>query len=127
KTAIFLSCFSADSIPDLLKAAPYIITVSEGADDDASIRFIRWFYTQYFRSHSVERSFFYAQQMSRNLNSVLTRRALHDNKNEFLVPVIPTGDHISDCYLVDISEVNDVIQNLGTPRDEFLDILARKI
>ena len=127
KSAIFLSCFSADSISDLIKAAPYIVTVSEGADDGASIRFIRWFYMQYFRSRSIEKSFFYAQQMSRNLNSVLTRRALHDNKNEFLIPVIPTGNHIGDCYFVDMSEVRETIQNLGMPRDEFFAILARKI
>lgn len=127
KAAIFLACFSADSLPDLIKTAPFIITVSEGADDDASIRFIKWFYRQYFRSHSVEKSFFYAQQMSLNLKSVLTRRTLHDNKNNFLVPVIPMGNHIGDCYFVDISEVDDSIQNLGIPKEEFLSVLARKI
>lgn len=127
RAAIFLACFSADAIPHLIKAAPFIITVSEGADDDASIRFIRWFYKQYFRSHSIERSFFYAQQMSRNLNSVLTRRALQETMNEFLVPVIPTGNHIGDCYLVDIREIYEDIQNLGVPKEDFLEILSRKI
>jgi hypothetical protein len=49
KVAIFLSCYSAESIPELAHAAPYLVTVTGSADDNAAIDFIAQFYSAYLR------------------------------------------------------------------------------
>jgi hypothetical protein len=40
KLAIFMSCYSAEALPVLIKAAPYLLTIFGPADDAASIHFI---------------------------------------------------------------------------------------
>jgi hypothetical protein len=126
KAAIFLSCYSAESIRYLSKVAPYVISVSGSANDRMSIRFIRYFYSHYFKSYSIERSYFYAQLLS-GLSPSIDRRALQSSEGRNLIPVVPTGDHIGDCFLVDISQIENKIEILHIDRDEFINTLARKI
>jgi hypothetical protein len=79
KLVIFLSCYSASSIPILIDAAPFIITVSGDAIDDSAIAFISTFYEEYFSSHSIERAFqfgiMYSNVKDQPISIVLTRRA----------------------------------------------------
>lgn len=130
KAAIFLSCYSALAIPDLVNVAPYLITVSEEADDDASIDFISEFYDAYFRYNSIEKAFHSAQtyvdlvKKKYNLKAILSRRAQEIAKDRFLFQVFPTG---ADSILVDISGAEADIQKLKISRDEFLSLLSRKV
>src|SRR5205085_2946627 len=126
KIAIFMSCFSADALPILIKSAPYLLTVFGSADDASAIEFARIFYSTYFQKQSIERACFFAQQFTyKNLQMVLTRRALEGSKGGILFQVIPEG--YGDVLLIDLHEAEHDIEALGVSRESFLHALTRKI
>lgn len=128
RLAIFMSCFSATALQDLVVAAPYILTVFGPADDEASIEFVRVFYKRYLKDERIERAFLFAQAItSDTLQTVLSRRALHENQPTVLFQVFPTGDHSGDSFLVDLSPAEQDIERLEVPREAFLSTLSRKI
>jgi hypothetical protein len=128
RLAIFMSCFSSASLPDLIKAAPYILTVSGPADDSTSIEFVKVFYERLLHEHSIEGACFWAQEMtSGNLQAILSRRALSETDRRVLFKVFPRGNHLGDSFLVDISQAEKDIESLQIPRDTFLSMLTRKI
>lgn len=128
KLAIFMSCFSADAIPHLIRSAPYLLTVFGEANDEAAIEFMRIFFETYFKTNSITRASLIAQSIAEDrLHAVLTRRALDNNEGKALIQVCPSGNHVGDTYLVDISNAEQDIANLEISRESFLSVLIRKI
>lgn len=131
KATLFISCFSAASIPKLIDISPYLVTISNVANDEASIEFISEFYDSYFRHKSIEKAFIAAQtylsliKQDGNLNSILSRRAIEKAADHVLFQVFPTG--LRDSILIDLTEANQDIQSLSISRDSFLSLLTRKI
>lgn len=130
KATLFISCFSASSIPDLIESSPYLITISESADDDLSIEFISEFYDSYFRSGSIQTAFKEAQlyvsliNRDSNLTAVLSRRAIEKGASQVLFQVFPSG---KDSILIDLTEAESDIENLDISKEDFLSLLSRKI
>ncbi len=128
KLAIFMSCFSAISIPILIKSASYLMTIYGEADDTMSINFIKDFYEHRFRGEAIHEAFYYAQELNSNLyNVLLSRRALDANKEKPLLQIYPKGGYLTESFLVDISDAEENIRGLDVPVDTFLSILSRKI
>lgn len=128
RLAVFMSCFSSASLGDLIKAAPYILTIHGPADDNTSIEFVRVFYERLLHDHSIERACFFAQEItSEVLQVVLSRRGLSSVEGNFLFRVFPRGDHLGDSFLIDISQAEKDIELLDIPRETFLSVLTRKI
>ena len=132
KVAIFLSCYSAESIPVLVKAAPFVITVHEAADDSAAIDFIAQFYNTYLRTGSIERAFNVADRYIKLIKKdsvlipLLSRRALEKkSEDQILYQAFPSGK--DDSILIDLTEAENDIKSLGVARDIFLGVLSRKI
>ena len=131
KVAIFMSCYSAESIPDLVEAAPYLVTATGNAVDDTAIVFITQFYNAYLRTGSVEHAFNMAQNFislvgrTGSLNTVLSRRAVVRGKDRVLFQAFPSGK--DDSILLDLTEAESDIASLNIPRDAFLGLLSRKI
>jgi len=130
KAAIFVSCFSASSVSELVDAAPYLITVSGPADDDASIEFMRRFYHAYFRSNSVEVAFETAVRLvgaileRQGVHPVLSRRAKVKGVDRFLIQAFPVS---GDSLLVDLTEAEKDFKKITLNQDEFLSLLTRKV
>jgi hypothetical protein len=129
KAVIFMSCFSAESIPELVEAAPYVITVIGAADDESAIAFITQFYRAYLRKESVEHAFNMAQNFiglaGKSLNAILSRRALVKDVNKVLYQAFPSGK--DDSILIDLSEAEADIKSWKISRNDFLGNLSRKI
>jgi len=131
KVAIFMSCYSADSIPVLVKAAPFVITVMGPADDKAAIDFIAQFYKAYLHTGLVEKAFNIAHnyidlfKKDSGLSPLLFRRAMVNRENQVLYEAFPSGK--DDSILIDLTEAEDDITSLKVPRDTFLGVLSRKI
>jgi hypothetical protein len=131
RAAIFLSCYSANAIDQLVDSAPYLITVTGAADDEASIDFITQFYHAYLRFESIEKAFNIAQnyvaivRKVTDLHANLTRRALVKGENRILFQVFPSGK--DDSILLDLTEAEADITSLNIPREAFLGLLSRKI
>jgi hypothetical protein len=129
RVLIFMSCFSASSLKDLASAAPYVITVSGEADDEACIAFITAFYEEYLRTRSVGRAFQSASNTieffgaSGFLHPVLTRRALRGSSPEGLHAAAVRGDSV----LVDLSAVEPQLRAAGMYNEAFLSFLSRKL
>lgn len=129
---ICMSCFSSDSIPSLVNAAAFLITVSGPADDDSAIDFLQNFYVEFFKKKSIIDSF-HAAKVYRDfnetltpLNTVLSRRATESSSSRVIFHVFPgRGSHHSIC--VDITEAEKDIEKLVISREEFLSMLTRKI
>jgi hypothetical protein len=126
KAALFMCCFSADSIPDLSIAAPYLLTVFGSADDNSTIEFVRAFYDRYLEGGSIVKACFFAQQRV-DLEVVLSRRAEQASRGKTLFEVFPSGNHFGDSFLVDLSEAEPDIERLDLPRERLLALLTRKI
>jgi hypothetical protein len=132
KAALFLSCFSASSISHLIEVAPYLITISCQADDDAAIQFVTAFYDSYFRQGSIEQAFSAGLccldylDKGQDLKPVLSRRAQVKGSTRTVIQVFPTrrGD---DTLLIDVTEAERAIAALGIARDDFLFLLTRKL
>jgi hypothetical protein len=128
KVAIFVSCFSSDSIPDLAGVAPYLITICGPADDIAAIEFVRRFYESFFQHNSVEIAFETAVRLvgvileQKNIHALLTRRAKELGEERFLLQAFPTG---GDSILVDLTDVEKYIIQLNVTIEEFLYTLTR--
>jgi hypothetical protein len=131
KVAIFMSCYSADSIPELVKAAPFVITVKGAANDSAAIDFIAQFYNAYLRYGVVERAFNMAvnfidsPKSSGELIPLLIRRPMVDRDNQVLYQANPSGK--DDTIYIDLKEAEDDIASLDVSREKFLWMLSRKI
>jgi hypothetical protein len=126
---LFLSCFSSASLAELAMAAPFVITVSGSAADEACIQFVASFYRSYMAEGSIESAFREAgieidfRGFGSNLHTVLTRRALLRGESATLYATSVQGDTL----YVDVSPVEVQIQALGVKRERFLSALCRKI
>lgn len=131
RAAIFMSCYSAESIPQLIDSAPYLITVMGSADDTAASEFVVKFFEAYLRFGSIERAFNIAQNFIviikkiNDLNVILSRRALIKGESRILFRVFPSGK--DDSILVDLTDAENDIASLNISRDAFLGLLTRKI
>lgn len=130
--AIFVTCFSSKSIPDLIDIAPYLITLSGEGNDKKAIDFVKAFYESYLKHGYISRAFQDGQQLIEfhegpgELNTVLTRSGLEKNIDRNLIEVFPSSSKY-DSILVDISEVEKQIETLQIDKDKFLTMLSRKI
>lgn len=131
KAAIFMACYSADSIPELVDSAPYLVTVTGPADDETAIDFIAQFYNAYLHYGLIEKAFNIAQnyvaliQKDTVLNVSLSRRAIVNGKNQILFRVFPSGK--DESVLIDLTEAEADIAALNISRGAFLGMLSRKI
>ena len=129
--ALFMSCFSAQSISELIRVAPYLITVTDLANDRSTIAFVTEFYTTFLETNSVERAFSMAQLAANvgsdvsQITTVLSRRAIERNPRHVIFPVFPGNGQ--DSILVDLSEIERDIESLDIGKDRFLTLLSRKI
>lgn len=128
RVALFMSCYSADAIPALIPAAPYLITVFGAAEDETTIDFSQHFYDLYLDGGSIEKACFFAQLLvAQELRVVLHRRAITAAGTRALLEVFPHGNHYGQSYLVDVSEAEEDIGRLDCPRETLLHLLSRKI
>lgn len=132
KVAIFMSCYSTDSISVLVNAAPYIITVTGPADDNAAIEFIARFYSTYLQKGVIKTAFNVARNYVKLINqdsgliSILSRRAeVAKTENQVLYQAFPSGK--DDSVLIDLTEAENDIKLLDETEDEFLEELTSKI
>jgi len=131
KAVIFMACYSSESTPELLGAAPYLITIDGAADDESAISYIAQFYAAYLRTGSIERAYNMALNflepagLAEGLLSILNRRALVKGENRVLYQAFPSGK--SDSILIDLTEAEADIASLNISRDEFLSDLSRRI
>jgi hypothetical protein len=129
--ALFVSCFSASMVAKVLPIAHYLITVVGEAGDTAAIRFVEAFYNEYFTSSSIEQSFdqgFKHVELNDEtslLKPVLSRRALATAGNRLVVQV-PLSNR-QDSLLIDMTEAEESIKQLGIAQQDLLYLLNRKI
>ena len=132
RAALFISCYSTDSIPALIQIAPYIITISGAAHDQMSIKFVETFYESYFKHNSISRTFYDAQQLvdvlfgDGKLIALLSRRGWEKHKERKLIEVFPNQSEFNSI-IVDITDVEEQIKSFEQSEEEFLSILTRKI
>lgn len=62
---VCMSCYSADALRPLVRRVPYIISVEGPVNDAAAIAFVDRFYWNFFRSNSIERSFYISSESVR--------------------------------------------------------------
>ncbi|HXO43423.1 MAG TPA: hypothetical protein VN999_18380 [Thermoanaerobaculia bacterium] len=133
RALVFMSCFSSSALEELATAAPFIITVTGEANDEACVEFAAAFYGYYFKSASVGGAFKVACDMleylghGESLNPVLTRRSTSDGVDQKLLCAASFGLDDHDPLMIDISPVEKSIAALGIPRERFLSLLSRKI
>jgi len=131
KVAIFMSCYSAEAIEELVDSASYLLTVAGAADDRAAIQFVEQFYAAYLRMDSIEKAFSIAQKFiemtkqDTDLNATLSRRAVIRGEKRVLYKVVPANKN--DSILLDLTEAENDIAALNITRDNFLGMLSRKI
>lgn len=129
RLAFFASCFSASVIDTLIHVAPFVITIEGKADDDAVIAFVGAFYDELFRTQSIERAFkaalYYValSHQADHIRPLLSRRAAQ--RQGALVQACFGIDR--DSVFIDLSQVQDDIGRLGITREDFLELLTRKI
>lgn len=122
---VLMSCYSADSALALLSEAPYVVSVSGPADDDAAIDFVGNFYEQYLRSNSIESAFDFACAFVGDRLKVILGRKPRGTTIGKTVAVAPIRGH--DPIYVEFEEAIESISRLQIPLDDFLGTLLRKI
>lgn len=132
RVTILMCCFSSGAIPQMIRAAPYLITVSGKGNDETVIDFVRVFYETFFQRRSIEKAFYMAQLFvsgkKPRLHAVLSRRAEAERPDVPLYQAFPSGpEGKGDSILVDLSAAEDDISKLKISREEFLAVLSRKI
>jgi hypothetical protein len=129
RASVFLSCFSAESLPALLTSAPRVITVSGPADDEAAVQFAAGFYDEFLSSSSVEEGFkngllwLDIKGLSDEISPVLSRRGADDGGERLLVEALINEDPV----LVDLTPAMADIQTAGIDPDRLLSLVVRKI
>jgi hypothetical protein len=129
---ILASCYSASQLETLKMAAPYVITISGPADDDASILFSRYFYESYLKTESVETALDQAQAAldalghKDDLKLVVSRRGENASAGRTIIRS-KKYQFAEDTILIDITDIQTQISSLGIPSEEFLAILANKM
>ena len=97
-----MSCYSTDTVTDLLPSAPYIVSVTGPADDLAAIEFVGHFYENYLRTKSVEISYRRANAaVGDQISTMLTCRAAQDSSKYRLVVYSPQNE---DPVYVDFTD-----------------------
>jgi CHAT domain len=128
RLAIFLSCYSAETVPTLIAGTPYLITVDGAADDEAAIAFIGEFYESFFQHDSINQAFVRAKLLveakGMDLNVFLSRRA-EQTPDRIRLQVFPAPG--LDSILVDVTEAEQDIRNLDIDRQTFYSLLTRKL
>jgi hypothetical protein len=126
---ILNACYSTAALPDIVRCAPYVITIPDAVDDTAALVFSSIFYEEYFRRGSIETAFSSAQRLTSarglELNAVLSRRAQSGTDNRVLFQVFPNAK--ADSIIIDLTEAEHDISRLQISRDAFLGILSKKI
>jgi hypothetical protein len=131
---VCLSCWSADVVPILLQAAPYVISVTGKISDEAALTFVEYFYCRIFVGNSIRASFGIAQLMMEVFGiegkALLSHRSLCSDNETPLFEVFPRGDGpytMIDSFCVDIGDVKQSLSGFGIALDDFLDSLTRKL
>lgn len=127
RAIVLLACYSADILEDLLELSQFVITVIGPADDAAAIEFAVALMEDYLAHSSIETAFGTAQKTifakGLTLSPLLSRHG--QDKGRAVYAVFPGT--FEDSILVDISDIEDDIKNLGLSRDSFLRMLTQKI
>lgn len=130
---ICICCFSSESIPTLIQAAPYLITIFNEINDDGAIKFVENFYDLYFSGATIQESFqnalFLLREHGREVNVLMSRRATYEKQGRVLFEVFPNshrGRNI-ESLCVDITAVEKELYRLSISKEKFLSILTRKI
>jgi hypothetical protein len=130
---VCMACFSAASIPVLVRAASYLITIQGDLPDDAAVEFVRVFYGSYFRSHSMRSAYelasFLLNTHDDSVSAVMSRRATYGKDEQTVYEVFGINSRPAsvDSFCVDISAVEADLSGLAIQRDQFLTMLTRKI
>ncbi|MEO0684498.1 MAG: hypothetical protein AAFY76_05480 [Cyanobacteria bacterium J06649_11] len=129
EAAIFISCFSAKSIEELVHVAPYLISIDGAANDNEAIVYIRSFYDSYLRDFSIEKAFNSARThleylcKDPSLEAVLSRRGRWIGRE--LIEVF-AEDSIRTLF-IDVTNVILDAEKLGYSKQKLTEILDRKI
>lgn len=122
---VLMSCYSTDTVTDLVPSAPYIVSVTGPADDHAAIEFVGYFYENYLRTKSVEVSYRRANAaIGDQISTMLTCRAAQDSAKDRLVVYSPQHE---DPVYVDFTDARATIDKLDMSTEKFIDILRRKV
>lgn len=134
QTLLCISCFSSESIPQLITAASFLVTISGQTEDEDAIEFVKEFFDIYLGGKSVREAFHIAAFMlnfrKATLNAVLTRRATFEKHNRILYEIFPFGNTSKkaiESFCVDITAVESDLSKFSISKEKFLSILTRKI
>lgn len=122
---VLMSCYSSNTVTELLPCTPYIISVTGPANDQAAIEFVGHFYENYLRTKSVEASYRRANAViGDQLSTLLTCRAAQDPSKYRLV--VYSHQDLDPVY-VDFADARETIDHLDITTEKFVEILRRKI
>ncbi|MTW13418.1 CHAT domain-containing protein [Pseudoduganella eburnea] len=125
---VLMSCFSSDMALSLLSAAPYVISITGDADDEATIDFVGHFYEHYLRTQSIESAFRFANAyVDDKLNAVLGHRSSSNVAEDSGSRIVVYPGFHGDPIYVDLSQAKETISLLDISRDRFVSILTRKL
>lgn len=128
--ALFLCCYSDESIKLLSNVAPFVITSKNKVSDKACILFTQGFYEWLFRKHSVQKSYEHAIHLlkAKGLPAdsfVLSRRSLIQDGKSILVESQPKED--KDSILINLDAIRDQLNSFGMEEEVLLHLLSQKI
>lgn len=120
-------------VTELVPLVPYILRLSrdDSVGQHAPTLFMREFYTSYAQDRSVEKAFEDAKfvvdvlRISSSLEAELLNRARRSVGGQLTIQV--RVRHFPNPLIVHLGAVEAALDNLGIPRQQVLDLLARKI
>lgn len=130
KLAIFLSCYSHQSIGDLIESAPFVVTAEKRVGDAICIDFISGFYERLFDNYAIQASYDHAVRVLSAKGSPrdgirLSRRSLIRRGDSVLISSTP--DARRDTIEVNLDSVRDLLDSFDMSREELFHLLARKL
>jgi hypothetical protein len=130
RLAIFLSCYSEESMKLLSQAAPFVITADAQVGDAECTEFICGFYEWLFSGFSITLSFDHAIQLLqakglKSDNLKLSRRGLVTKGNTIYVRCSPQNHR--DSILVNLDGVSHKLDYMGMEKEDLLHLIARKL
>ncbi|CAN5732590.1 hypothetical protein BH10CHL1_BH10CHL1_06460 [soil metagenome] len=131
RVLMFMSCFSSAAVAKLAGYAPYLIAMEGSPADEETTVFVKHFYASYLQDHSVQRAFDTAQlhlstrSRADAVKPVLIQRSRHNTEGKLIVEFKMI--QYPDIMSIDLSSIEASLESLGLPKEEVLDMLARKI
>lgn len=125
---VLMACSSDGLTRRLTPLVPYVIGIRGDADDALAVRFARQFYTCLHQGRSVLDSFGMAKPLAVDRVAGPLRVTVHSagGAERHLVHLEP-GFHIRKSLIVDLSEIEDRVDQLGVSFEVLKELVSRKL